>query len=169
MNNTNKTNIRNLSLTGIMLAVILALQAINLPNIVTGIIVNSILIFVFLYIGLKQAIVLGVLTPFGGLITGHVIPVMFPIMPLIALGNYLMIILFNRLSNQNIGIKLFIPALIKAIVIGLGGMIAIRIFMPKNIPNFILISVLGIQFFTALPGIWLGIKLSKKITQINNS
>ena len=46
-----RLKIKHLALNGVMLAIILALQMINMPNIITGIIVNAVFIFVTIYAG----------------------------------------------------------------------------------------------------------------------
>ncbi len=158
----NKTKIKNLALNGIMLALIIAVQSVNLPNLITGIIINSILVFVSLFIGIKSAIILCLLSPFGGFITGHAPVVLFPVLPIIAIGNVLLVVFIKILSGKATGLKIIVPALIKALVIGFGGMLMIQIFKPEKIADYLLFMVLGIQFFTAIPGIWLGIKLSEK-------
>ena len=157
----NRYKIRNIALNGIMLAVIIALQAINLPNLLTGIIVNAILVFVYLEVGIKSAIILCILSPFCGFITGHVPVIMYPVLPMIALGNSLMLISLSKLENKSIWLKLFIPSLIKAFIIGIGGFLLIYYFIPDKIGNYLMFSVLGIQFFTAISGIALGLKISK--------
>lgn len=160
--NQNKNRIRNITLNGIMLAVIVALQAVNLPNLLTGVIVNSILVFVSIHIGLKSAFVLCLLSPFCGFITGHVPILMYPVLPMIALGNLLLVIVLSKLAKSSMILRLLIPACIKALVIGVGGMLLINIFIPDKLSDFLLFTVLGIQFFTAVPGIFLGIKLAEK-------
>ena len=167
--NQNKTLIRNLTLNGIMLALIVAMQAVNLPNIVTGIIVNAILVFVSLYSGIKSAIILCLLSPFCGLLTGHVPIVMYPVLPMIAMGNTLLVAVLVKIDKKPMLLKIFIPAFIKATIIGFGGLALIHLFLPDKLANFLLFSVLGIQFFTAVPGIFLGIKLSDTCKKSLNS
>lgn len=161
--NSNKTKIRNIALNGIMLALIVALQATNLPNLLTGIIVNGIIVFILLYIGLKSALVIGLISPLFGFFTGHVPVFMYPVLPMIALGNDLLVIVLHRLANSSNWLKIFLPAFIKALVIGLGGWLLVSYFIPDKLQNFIVIGVLGVHFFTAVPGIGLGIMLSKRI------
>ena len=161
-NTQDKKRIRSITLNGIMLAVIIALQVVNLPNLLTGVIVNSILVFVSIYIGLKSAFVLCLLSPFCGFITGHVPILMYPVLPMIALGNLLLVIVLSKLAKRSLILRLLIPACIKALVIGVGGMLLINIFIPDKLSDFLLFTVLGIQFFTAVPGVFLGIKLAEK-------
>lgn len=159
----NKNKIKSIALNGIMLALTVALQAVNLPNILTGVIVNSIFVFILFYVGIKSSISLCLLSPLFGFLTGHVPVFMYPVLPMIALGNTLLIVTLQKLEKKSKWLQLLLPALIKALVIGLGGLLMISIFIPDKIQDLILLTVLGIQFFTAVPGIWLGIKLSKSI------
>ena len=151
-----------------MLAVIVAMQAVNLPNIITGVIVNGILVFVALFAGIKSAIVLCLLSPFCGFLTGHVPVLMYPVLPMIVLGNCILVILLSKLNNNSLAIKLLIPSLIKAIIIGAGGFVLVNIFLPDKLGNYLLFSVLGIQFFTAVPGIFLGVKLADSYNKNTN-
>ena len=151
-----------------MLAVIMALQAINLPNLVTGVIVNAILVFVYIFSGIKSAVLICLLSPFCGFITGHVPVLMYPVVPMIVLGNCTLILLLSKLEKKSMFIKLFVPALIKAAIIGVGGFMLVNIFLPDKTGNFLLFSVLGIQFFTAVPGVLLGLKLAEKFKKTLN-
>ena len=145
-----------------MLAVIMALQAANLPNLVTGVIVNSILVFVSSFSGMKSAVLLCLLSPFCGFLTGHVPVLMYPVLPMIVLGNIILVLLLFKLREKSMVTRLLIPALTKAVIIGAGGFALVNIFLPDKIANFLLFSVLGIQFFTAVPGVFLGLKLAEK-------
>ena len=151
-----------------MLAVIMALQAINLPNLVTGVLVNAILVFVYIFSGIKSAVLICLLSPFCGFITGHVPVLMYPVVPMIVLGNCTLILLLSKLEKKSMFIKLFVPALIKAAIIGVGGFMLVNIFLADKTGNFLLFSVLGIQFFTAVPGVLLGLKLAEKFKKTLN-
>lgn len=163
----NKQTIRNIALQGIMLAAILALQLINLPNIITGVIVNSIFIFTALYIGTRGAVVLCLLSPLGGILSGHVPAFMYPTLPIIAIGNLLLVSLFSVLRNKKLWLKLFLPAFFKAVFIGLGGLVVMQLLVTDKVGNWLVFPVLGIQFFTAIPGIWLGITLFENLRKGN--
>ena len=158
----NKTRIRNITLNGIMLAVIVAMQAVNLPNIITGVIVNCILVFVSIFIGLRSSVILCMLSPFCGIITGHVPLIMYPVLPMIVLGNLLLVFVLSKLASKPLVLRMLIPACIKALIIGIGGLLLIHVFIPDKLVDYLLFSVLGIQFFTAVPGIFLGIKLGER-------
>ena len=161
----NMNKIKIVALNGVVLAATIALQMINLPNIVTGVIVNSIFIFMTLHAGVRSSVVLCLLSPFGALISGHLAGPMYPVLPVIAIGNALMVILFSKFYNKSMWKRLLIPAFVKALFIGLIGLLAVNLFLPDKVANFILFGVLGIQFFTAVPGIWFGIKLNAVISR----
>ncbi len=161
-NEDKKLKIRNLALNGVMLALILAFQMINLPNIITGVFVNAIFIFMTLYIGIWSAIVLCIISPVVALITGHVLAPMYPVLPIIALGNIVFIALYSKFKENKFWLRGIIPALVKAIIIGGAGWLIIHYFVPE-LTTWLVLPVLGIQFFTAVPGVWLGEKLKQKV------
>ena len=133
--NQNKNRIRNITLNGIMLAVIMALQAANLPNLVTGVIVNSILVFVSSFSGMKSAVLLCLLSPFCGFLTGHVPVLMYPVLPMIVLGNIILVLLLFKLREKSMVTRLLIPALTKAVIIGAGGFALVNIFVVQRVRN----------------------------------
>lgn len=165
----NKKRINTIALNGILLALILALQMVNLPNLVTGVVVNAVLVFILLYSGLRAAVTICLLSPLGALITGHMVGPMYPILPVIALGNVLLVVILKKIHNKATWMKLILPSLGKALLIGFGGMMVVKFFVPDNLANWLVLGVLGIQFFTAVPGIWLGIKLFNNFPQTNST
>ena len=161
-NEDKKLKIRIMALNGVMLALILAFQMINLPNIITGIFVNAIFIFMTLYAGIGSSIILCIISPFIALITGHVLAPMYPVLPIIASGNIVFVVLYNKFKKNKFWIRGILPALAKAITIGGVGWLIIHYFIPE-MANWLVLPVLGVQFFTAVPGVWLGEKLKQKI------
>lgn len=158
-----RLKIKHLALNGVMLAIILALQMINMPNIITGIIVNAVFIFVTIYAGINYSFILCILSPLVGIVTGHVIAPMYPVLPVIALGNIALVVLYNKFKSKKIWLRCVMPSLIKAIIIGGIGWLVINYFVPENLAYWVVLPVLGVQFFTAIPGVWLGEKLREKI------
>ena len=159
----NRKKIRSIALNGVMLALVVALQAVGLPNIITGIIVNAILVFILLFVGIRSALTLSLLTPLCGFITGHVEPNMYPAVPAIIVGNVLFVSIFYKLKEKSLRLKMMVPAFVKALIIGAGGYVLVKIFAPAGIAKFYFFSSLGSQFITAVLGVLLGIKLSKSI------
>ena len=162
-NKSINSNTKRLAFTGVMLAVILAMQAANLPNLITGVFVNAIYIFVDIYAGRRDSLLLCFLGPFGGILSGHMAPFMLPIVPVIIIGNMVLVFLYDKLKAKTLFYKLVIPSLVKAVIIGAFGYLAIVCISPSETTNWLLLPVLGIQFFTAVPGIWIGLRLSSHL------
>lgn len=162
-NETKKNKIKRIALLGVMLALILALQMVSLPNFITGIIVNAIFIFIVLYSDVFSGICLCFISPIGGIISGHVPVLMYPVLPIIATGNILYVIFFNMVSHRKKWIRFLLPSLIKAIVIGVGGWLIVKYYVSEITTNWIITSVLFLQFFTAILGVWAGERLFKAI------
>jgi len=148
---------------GVFLAVLMAVQLMGMPNLVTGTLVNSILIFTSLRLGLRYALMLATLSPVGGMIAGHLPAPLYPVAPVIVCGNYFLVFLYRLLLRHHIIVRFFIPALVKGAFIGLAGMIIVNILDIGASVKWLLAPVLGLQFITALAGILTGEKLFEKI------
>jgi len=149
--------------TGIFLAVLLAVQLVGLPNPVTGTIVNAIFIFVLLCNGLRHALVLALLSPLGGIISGHLPAPMYPVLPVIVCGNLALIGLYFILAKHSMPLRLVIPALAKGAIIGGAGYAIVQILGIMATARWLLIPVLGVQFFTAVAGLFVGEKLFQSL------
>jgi len=155
------------TLTAIFLSIIIALQTLNFPKLATGVIVNSIYILLYLSADIKSVIMLAVLTPSVSFFTGHFQIFMAPMVPLIAIGNVSMVLCYRFLNDRNDASRMLVPAFLKALIIGVPG-----VFMAERIAGdpasetaFYVVAV--IQFFTAVPGIFLGEYLHFRISKIN--
>lgn len=149
--------------TGIFLAVLLAVQLVGLPNPVTGTIVNAIFIFVLLYNGLRHAVILAFLSPLGGIISGHLPVPMYPVLPVIVCGNLALIGLYFILAKQSMPLRLVFPALAKGVIIGGAGYAIVLILDIMATARWLLMPVLGVQFFTAVAGLFVGEKLFQSL------
>ncbi|GEM_PF-750391 len=147
-----------LARTGLFLAVLMAIQLVGLPNLLTGILVNAILIFVLLMSGLRHALFLGLLSPIGGIISGHLPAPLYPVLPVIICGNFVFVAacqLMTRLGAA-LPVRCLLPAFLKALIIGLAGYLVVKMVGATNQANWLLLPVLGIQFFTAFGGLLAG-------------
>ncbi|HNS09665.1 MAG TPA: hypothetical protein PKN29_08185 [Candidatus Ozemobacteraceae bacterium] len=149
--------------TGVFLAVLLAVQLIGLPNPVTGTIVNAIFIFVLLYSGLRHALILAFLSPFGGIVSGHLPAPMYPILPVIVCGNFALIGLYFIFSKHSMPLRLVFPALVKGVIIGVAGYVIVQILDIVATAKWLLMPVLGFQFFTAVAGLFVGERLFQSL------
>lgn len=151
-----RERIEKLALTGLSLAVIMAVQLIGLPNLLTGIAVNAVFVFVCLKAGIRFSVFLCFLSPFGGIMSGHLPAPMYLLIPVIILGNLILVLLFNRFAENRLWVKAFFPALAKGLFIGIVGFALIKWLEIAEQVKWLVVPVLGIQFVTALVGIILG-------------
>lgn len=145
-----------LAQTGVFLAVLMAVQILGLPNPLTGTLVNAILIFASLRLGLRYALILATLSPVGGIISGHLPAPLYPVFPVIVCGNFLLLFFYRLLMRRHLLLRLVFPAVIKGAMIGGAGYMIIQILKIGEKVKWFLLPVLGLQFFTALAGIVLG-------------
>lgn len=158
-----RSRLQNISLTGLSLALILALQIVGLPNLLTGIAVNAIFVFMVGYSGSRPALFIGLLSPVGGFFSGHLPAIMYPIIPVIMAGNLLFIAAYAGLKKYFWLPRLLLPALVKALFIFALGMALINWLEIAGQVKWLIVPVLGIQFITALIGIFLGEKLLAQV------
>ncbi len=98
---------RNISTTrwitrsAILLALTLAFQMIGLPQPVTGPAVNAMLILSALLAGPASGVIIGCLTPIIAWQRGILPPPLGPMIPFIALGNAVLVILFALLRKRH--------------------------------------------------------------------
>ncbi len=149
--------------TGIFLAVLLAVQLVGLPNPVTGTVVNAIFVFVLLYNGLRHALILAFLSPLGGIVSGHLPAPMYPVLPVIVCGNFALIGLYFIFSGGSMPLRLVLPALAKGLIIGVAGYKIVQILDLMETAKWLLMPVLGIQFFTAVAGLFVGERLFQSL------
>ncbi|EKD80972.1 MAG: hypothetical protein ACD_39C02064G0001 [uncultured bacterium] len=148
-----------ISQAGIFLAVLLAVQLLSLPNPVTGIMVNALLTFVLLHLGTRYALMLAILSPVGGIISGHLPAPLYPLLPVIMCGNILMLAGYSFMRKLPALGRYFVPAALKGTMIwGAGNLIIEFLKIEANI-QWLILPVLGIQFFTAALGLLAGEKL----------
>ncbi len=142
--------------TGLFLAVLIAVQMLGLPNFITGTIVNAIFVVSLLLNGLRCSLFLALLSPMGGMFFGHLPAPMYPVLPVIVCGNFVLIGTYHFFSTSENLIRFVLPAALKGLIIGVIGYLVIQKFgMPDQIRWFLL-PVLGMQFITALTGLLAG-------------
>lgn len=151
--------------TGVFLAVLLTVQVMGLPNLLTGTVVNAILIFVSLRLGVRYALILATLSPVGGIVSGHLPAPLYPVFPVIVCGNYLLLVSYWLLRSRNLLMRSTLPALCKAVEIGGAGYMIVQILHLGEKVAWFLFPVLGLQFFTALAGLILGEKIFAAMDQ----
>jgi len=153
------------ALTAIFLSIILALQISGLPKPILGVIVNAIYIVLFMEGGIGHVFMLAVLSPSLALLTGHLPPPLIPMSPFLALGNIVMILCYGALREKGKMARILAPSIAKALLIALvGAALADRVGGdPATRMAFHI--VMAIQFFTAVPGIYLGEYLYSRLSK----
>jgi hypothetical protein len=157
------------TLTAIFLSIIIALQITGFPKLITGVIVNSIYILLYCAADIKSVVMLAILTPSISFFTGHLPPFMVPMAPFIALGNVSMILCYHFLKDKNKAARTIAPAFLKAVIIGISGILLAERIAGGPASEMVFHVVLFIQFFTAVPGIFLGEYLNFRISKTNHS
>ena len=148
---------RQYATVGIMLALILAFQAMNMPQLITGCIVNAVLVFALLYIGLNAAIMLSILSPIGAFLSGILPSIMLPLLGIVAIGNILLVVSLKSTNKNNYYVRLLVPSMVKSLFIGLMCYI-IAAFNFFYIPDLFLMPFALSQLVTSIVGIILAYK-----------
>ena len=164
---TSRQKILEAARTGLFLAVLLAVQMLSLPNPVTGVLINAIFIFVLLISGLRHSLLLALLSPVGGIIFGHLPAPVYPGMPVIICGNLVFIGSYQLLKSAGAGgwLRIFVPAALKGLMIGVIGYMVVKLFGGSRSFEWMLVPVLGLQFFTALAGLLAGEQLYQAVAR----
>jgi hypothetical protein len=83
------------------------------PQPITGPLVNTVLYLAASIVGWQGGILIGILTPLVAAMRGILPPPLAPLIPFIALGNSLMVVLFYLLKFKNKIIAIIIASLVK--------------------------------------------------------
>jgi hypothetical protein len=160
-----------------MAALVLAalfLTSLRMPQFITGTLVNALLILTVEYIGLPQAIGIGMITPIGGSLSG-ILPLPLLIMvPFISLANALLVSIYKTFSRINNVLALILAAFAKFAM--LYAVVTIFFVRPLTIliaghPQTAVISQAIVnmmrwpQLFTALTGGILALTISAFINR----
>jgi hypothetical protein len=86
---------RFLTRTAVLLAIVLAIQLLRLPQPVTGPLVNAILLLAGALVGMGSGVMIGMLTPFVAFLVGILPPVLGPAIPAIIAGNTVLVVVFS--------------------------------------------------------------------------
>ncbi len=142
----NVTMTRWVTRTAILLALTLAFQLIGLPQPVTGPAVNAMLILSALLAGPSSGVVIGCLTPIIAWQRGILPAPLGPMIPFIALGNAVLVLLFALLKRRQPYLAIGVAAVAKYAVLAT----AVRLIVTVPPP---VAAAMGIpQLITALAG-----------------
>ncbi|MCP2241102.1 ECF transporter S component [Thermoanaerobacterium thermosaccharolyticum] len=140
--------------TAILLAITIIVQFIKMPQLITGSIVNAMLIISAYFVGIWSGVSIGLLTPIIAFLVGLM---SFPILiPFIMMGNALYVILFSTVKNNIIG--MMIGAVVKFLWLAVSVKYILTWF-NVNVPQKIVAAFTLPQLITAIIGGIIGILL----------
>ena len=153
MLNENKT--KKMIITALLLAIALVFQigfrAFAQPAV--GPLVNMMLILSALFVGMSGAIAIGLLTHVIAFLVG-IMP-LFPLVPIIMVGNTVLVIIFSLIAkkkdNISMGIGVIVAALAKFVFLALSVRYLLILFVPK-VPQPLVLAMSLPQLYTALIG-----------------
>jgi len=122
-------------------------------QLVTGIIVNSILLISTIVLGIRASVLIGIFPSLIAFISGT-LPIFFgPIIPFIIFGNIILVIFFKYYNSNNYWIKSFLAGLMKFIFLYLSNFFVFNLVLKKEIAQN-LSNIMGVnQLVTVLGGI----------------
>lgn len=166
MTETRHIPIQVITRSAILLAIVLAAQALHLPQAITGPIVNAVLIIAVLSMGITSGIVLAILVVLGSFFLGFMKVPLPQMIPLIMIANLTLVIIFNLLKGNNYArniIGLIAGALLKAFVFFLA-LHYVFSWLGITVPEPLFAAFGIIQLYTALAGGIIAILIYRLIT-----
>ena len=107
--------------TGLLIALTIVFQLLSkfvplgpFSNFITGSLVNACLLISTSLIGLWGGTIVGIVTPFGALLTGSAIPLLFT--PIISICNFSLVLSFSFLKKHKL-INIIVPPIIKTFLL----------------------------------------------------
>lgn len=143
-----KTNIRWLTRSATLLAIALIFQMGGFPQFITGPFVNTVLFLAAIIVGWQGGVLIGILTPVIAAMRGILPPPLAPLIPFIALGNGVLVILFFWLKYKNKILGILIASVVKfsvlAIAVNLLVQVPPSVAQMMSVPQLITTLVGGI-------------------------
>ena len=141
-----QTNIRFLTRTAILLAIALVIQMGGFPQPVTGPLVNTVLYLSAMIVGWFGGVLIGICTPVIAALRGILPPPLAPLIPFIALGNGILVIIFYFLKSKNNIIAIIMASLAKFLI--LASAVNFLVQVPPKVAQMMSLP----QLITALVG-----------------
>ena len=138
--------IKFITRTGILLAVALVVQMGGFPQPITGPLINTVLYLAALLVGSWGGIIIGVCTPVIAFMRGILPAPLGPMIPFIALGNGVLVIVFSLLKGKNKIFGIIIASLAKYLILFTA--VSFIVDVPDKIAQIMSLP----QLFTALSG-----------------
>ncbi len=156
-----QTNIRWVSRTAILLAIALVFQMGGFPQFITGPLINTVLYLAAMIVGWQGGMLIGIFTPVIASIRGILPPPLTPLIPFIALGNSILVILFFWLQSKNKIAGIIIASLVKFLL--LASAVKLVVQVPPAIAQMMSLP----QLITALAGGAIALVLARFFKKTN--
>ncbi|MCJ7814208.1 MAG: ECF transporter S component [Candidatus Atribacteria bacterium] len=138
--------IKFITRTGILLAVALAIQMGGFPQPVTGPLINTVLYLSALLVGSWSGVIIGICTPVIAFMRGILPAPLGPMIPFIALGNGILVIVFSLLKGKNQVLGIILASIVKYLILFTA--VSYIVDVPDKIAQIMSLP----QLFTALSG-----------------
>jgi hypothetical protein len=148
-------NVLFITRTAILMALTLAIQMMGMPQYVTGPLVNTMLYVAAVFVGIWGGVAIGLITPVVAFWRGILPPPLGPMIPFIALGNVILVIVYGLLEKRNKYVAVVAASIIKYLV--LAGAVRLIVAVPPKIAQMMQVP----QLITALAGGAIAILLSE--------
>lgn len=153
--------IRKLTRIVVLLTLTLIIQMFGLPQLITGPLINMMLLISALILDPVGGIILGVITPLVALFRGQLPPLLAPMVPFIMIGNAIWVGIFSTihsvygqkiLSSVRTWVGLIVAALLKSFWLFLSARFALPVLLGKRLPDSVIATMSIPQFITAITG-----------------
>lgn len=151
--------------TAVLLAIVLAVQALRLPTYFTGPVVNGILIITTIFSGVASGVIIGCITPLVALMTGIIPSAALPIVPVIVVSNITLVVFFYFLDKANRYLAWLGAALAKFAVFYIFLNYLLEL-LGLQLPPPLIIAFQLPQLYTALAGGFLAIIIARYLKNV---
>ena len=138
--------IKFITRTGILLAAALVIQMGGLPQPITGPLINTVLYLSALLVGSWSGVIIGICTPVIAFMRGILPAPLGPMIPFIALGNCILVIVFSLLKGKNKVLGIILASIVKYLILFTA--VSYIVDVPDKIAQIMSLP----QLFTALSG-----------------
>jgi uncharacterized membrane protein YeaQ/YmgE (transglycosylase-associated protein family) len=154
--------LRWLTRTAILLALTVVVQMFGWPQLVTGPLVNAMLLLACIFVGPSSSVVIGLATPLVAFSRGILKAPLAPMIPFIMVGNAIYVVLFSLLRRKSKGeiVGVVAGSLAKFLVLAL----AVQLF--TQLPPPVAKAMQWPQLLTALIGGAVALVVAKAIPKL---
>jgi len=152
-----KFSVKKLVITALLLALVVVVQQLRWlhPQLITGPLVNAVLMVAAVWVGLYSGLAIAVLSPVFAFIFPPS-PPLIQIMPVIMVGNAALVFCTYFLRNKNLAFGLLLGSAMKAILLWVGVVYFVIPVFGRGLPEPVQAALSGMfsynQFITAIIG-----------------